>query len=166
MDKQALPSTSYQDGNKARPALLDKMLWLLTAWLLIFHLAVLTITPFLTCSTSCFQTSSKDWGKNMLKWTSSHLHPSPFQVSSNLFTFKFSFKIIRNHIACTTFISKSLFFNFYSADSIERQIHFLQKSTFLLISRGRGFGFLRKSRVPSPPPLLFPSHLPAQVLIS
>lgn len=71
IDKQALQSDSYQDGNRARPALLDKMLWLLTAWLLIFHLAELTITPFLTCSTSCFQMSTKDWGKNMLKWTSS-----------------------------------------------------------------------------------------------
>lgn len=84
MDKQALPSTSYQDGNKARPALLDKMLWLLTAWLLIFHLAVLTITPFLTCSTSCFQMSSKDWGKNMLKWTSSCSH-IPLLSFSSLF---------------------------------------------------------------------------------
>ena len=84
MDKQALPSTSYQDGNKARPALLDKMLWLLTAWLLIFHLAVLTITPFLTCSTSCFQMSSKDWGENVLKWTSSHSY-IPLLSFSSLF---------------------------------------------------------------------------------
>lgn len=100
-------------------ALLDKMLWLLTAWLLIFHLAVFTITLFLTRSTSWFQMSSKSWGETCLNGP---IH-SPNLLPRALFLFKSvqtsscwrcHFEINKNHtgllhviwcISCSPFLT-------------------------------------------------------------